>query len=86
MHVHSFVCVVFFFNFLPFIMDPKCKYNMQILTCGKDKALLYLSLNVYLDSMPSGVTLSDPISMARAIPGASLSITSLVACSTKPKC
>lgn len=35
---------------------------------------------VYLDSMPSGVTLSDPISIARAIPGASRSITSLVAC------
>jgi len=33
----------------------------------------------YLDSMPRGVTLREPISMARAIPGASLSITSLVA-------
>lgn len=37
---------------------------------------------VYLDNMPSGVTLSDPISIARAIPGASRSITSLVACNT----
>lgn len=33
-----------------------------------------------LESMPSGVTLRDPISIARDIPGASRSITSLVAC------
>lgn len=33
----------------------------------------------HLDSMPSGVTLRDPISIARDIPGASRSITSLVA-------
>ena len=32
-----------------------------------------------LDSMPRGVTLRDPINMARDIPGASRSITSLVA-------
>lgn len=32
-----------------------------------------------LESMPSGVTLRDPISIARDIPGASRSITSLVA-------
>lgn len=33
--------------------------------------------------MPRGVTLSDPISIARAIPGASRSITSLVACNQR---
>lgn len=40
---------------------------------------------VYLDNMPRGVTLSDPISMARAMPGASRSITSRVACETTPE-
>lgn len=49
---------------------------------GKPSASASASRCVYLDNMPSGVTLSDPISMARAIPGASRSITSLVACNT----
>lgn len=33
----------------------------------------------YLDSIPRGVTFRDPISIAKAIPGASRSITSFVA-------
>lgn len=36
----------------------------------------------YLDSMPRGVTFREPISMAKAMPGASRSITSLVAWNT----
>lgn len=48
----------------------------------RGKPRVSVSRRVYLDNMPSGVTLSDPISMARAIPGASRSITSLVACNT----
>lgn len=38
-----------------------------------------LCMCIHLDSMPSGVTFREPMSIARAIPGASRSITSLVA-------
>lgn len=54
--------------FLLLICSQECTF---FATCG------WLS---YLESMPRGVTLSDPISIARAIPGASRSITSFVAC------
>lgn len=56
-------------------------YESIVVTSGMELTFLatcwWLS---YLESMPRGVTLSDPISIARAIPGASRSITSFVAC------
>lgn len=85
-HTHSHTCEPFLLpgrlmmRVLPLMPHTGLEgAGMWLIRKAHRNLCVCLCVHVHLDSMPRGVTFNEPMSMARAIPGASRSITSLVA-------